>query len=335
MHLAPRLALWALAAIATSANVSATRLRAELRGPSDLEGADRVRLRPVSPLRVHEWGVWRIRRGDVDHLADLERELPAFVVRPNGQPPTFLPEPPSEELFIADKPVVFFYSPTTMNVTYTVGFAGGEPMFHFPQAVRGEIPSSRLAVLRFSGQVEPRGTATPEPLAPVAAGHFWHALRSVGADFVRTDLARTGTINAREAFFFYDGRVRFDSPVRNVGNGHDVARARFSWPGSAVASVWVTDGSTCKRVTRSGRAQSACTLAQARLELRRALVSSGLSAAETESLLITWDHDLFDAGPARAIYLLPRASYDAMLPVTIDPAPRELVRTGVVISILD
>ena len=55
------------------------------------------------------------------------------------------------------------------------------------------------------------------------------------------------------------------------------------------------------------------------------LMSHGLYEREAEAMLNTWRDSWFEEG-LRVFYVLPRQSVDAILPITIEPRPAELVR---------
>ncbi len=52
----------------------------------------------------------------------------------------------------------------------------------------------------------------------------------------------------------------------------------------------------------------------------------GLSAAEIRAFITTWRPALIEGDLFRVIGVVPRADYDQMLPIVINPAPGELVR---------
>lgn len=59
----------------------------------------------------------------------------------------------------------------------------------------------------------------------------------------------------------------------------------------------------------------------------KALEASGLYQDEARAMVATWSRSWFQANGSRVIYVLPRQQVDAMLPLWLSPAPRELVRT--------
>jgi hypothetical protein len=58
------------------------------------------------------------------------------------------------------------------------------------------------------------------------------------------------------------------------------------------------------------------------------LIEEGLYEKEAEAMLQTWRDSWFEEG-LRVFYVLPRATTDAVLPITIEPAPAELARVMV------
>jgi len=60
-------------------------------------------------------------------------------------------------------------------------------------------------------------------------------------------------------------------------------------------------------------------------QLRQALIDSGLYDKEADAMIKTWRNSWFETG-MRVFYILPRSATDAVLPISIDPRPDELVR---------
>jgi hypothetical protein len=66
--------------------------------------------------------------------------------------------------------------------------------------------------------------------------------------------------------------------------------------------------------------------------LRDALQEEGLTSAEVEALLSTFEWEFFGKDGVRSITLVQRAVYDRALPITILPAPDRMVRSGLVLK---
>jgi hypothetical protein len=335
------------------------------RGPSQGESARRAAAR--SGLTLHEWGVWRLdpTGARVTHLQDLARESPRFVYRVDGtssvplehgaqpqpMPPQPRPQPPQPRptaprpdpqinpwgqvqpapgRTVARKPVIFLRATNDVPLSLEVRFAGGDPWLHYPaaQVLRdGGEPG-----LRFVGRVAARGNTR---LAPVPAGHFWEGLRRAGRSLF---LAPDGSA---ERFLFYDGPVAFRPAFR--ARPGDTAPERL--PDATETTVYRVIGNRFIRwslppqgtnpgapLARSGEGD----LRALRRLLERDARAQGLDAAETRALLDTWRDELFGRPgaappPPRLLYFIPRARYDAMLPLRVSPTPDEIVRVGLVI----
>ncbi|MBK7864994.1 MAG: hypothetical protein IPJ65_41625 [Archangiaceae bacterium] len=65
-------------------------------------------------------------------------------------------------------------------------------------------------------------------------------------------------------------------------------------------------------------------------KLRARLVASGLFTDEAQAMVDTWERAYFLTPGLRLLYLLPQARTDALLPLTLSPAPKALIRTMVI-----
>jgi len=57
-------------------------------------------------------------------------------------------------------------------------------------------------------------------------------------------------------------------------------------------------------------------------------LKQGLYPKEAAAMIKTWNDSWFEEG-LRLFYFVPRAAADAILPITLDPKPEELVRVFV------
>ncbi len=299
---------------------------------------------PTSGLRVHEWGVWKVREGQIQHLADLARESPAFVRRATARA-----ESPGGTL--SRKPVVYVYADRPTELTVRVGFTGGNAWLFYP-GVSMEPGSSRPGCLGVGGGPALRDRAAVRPCEPpdhlrwsvravprggaalpeVARGHFWNHLRSVPSATLE---APDGSA---EKFLFYDGPVAFRTAYRARRDDRSVTIERL---GDAGASEMIVANGD-RWVAASGLAPGLAARVgidrpwpvqphDVRTEIRERLRAAGLSAHEADSLVRTWQPEI-EAEGLRAFWLLPRAEYDALLPIEISPPPTDLVRVGLVIE---
>lgn len=323
--------LVALATIAAVALPAVTLAQQVIDGPlPDEEGGGVQRdRRYVAPARIvaHEWGVWVVENGRVEHLDELAAELPPFVFRSGGagpyvpppvRPPVPHPGPIPPHDVVARKPVLFLYSDAPVNVRVEVGFTGGEPWLFFPSAARS------ASGLVWDGQLAPTTNAA---YAAPPRGHFWNDLRAVGATpFVGAD-------GRAERFLFYDGPVAFERPFA-VGMQSGGAAVT---PLSTETNIFLADGgryieSEIDPSMRHTHVVSEGDMSAFRARLETALERRGLSPKEARSLLDTWRDDLFTDLRRRAVSFVARDAYDRMLPLTITPAPAEIVRVGLVIE---
>jgi hypothetical protein len=320
------LPFWAVLT-ATLATCVTTDLHAECPLPG-AEDQERTRLRtvPAAPFFVHEWGVWRLGLdGRVASLEELARESPTFVHRAPEAPGPELGAPLADLDVSCEKPVIFFHTTTAQQAVVTVRFPRGRPWLNYPFANVGRVDGVRA--VRFAGQVYPEGVAVGSaghPPPPVAASHWWSRLRAVNASaFVSAEGAET------EGFLFYDGEASFT-------RGFRAPRGVLTPIAGATENVaWTFDGQSAARLAITGtRAQSTplASVDALRADMRTTLEARGLTAPEVESLLATWNGNLFTGTTRRVIWMIPRRTYDAMLPIEVWPTPTGLVRVGVVIE---
>ncbi len=310
--------------------------------PSTPAGAQNRDLQETGArITAHEWGVWKVLASRIVHLEELAAELPAFVFRaPQSQlpqvpnnPPAVLPAPPLNPIPVpvnptprphprppARKPVLFLNTDRATPISVNVSFNGGEPWLYYPDA-HVRRAGRAAAGLSWSGRLVPNATA---PLAKAPAGHFWDDLRAVGGDLFLSD---RGTA---ERFLFYDGPVRFERPftISREANGARVM------PLSSERRIWMVSprGYVESRFESGNRSITRGDLNGLRTRLDQELRDRGLTPAEANSLLETWRDDLFRPTRSQAVYFMPRHLYDRMLPISISPAPVELVRVGLVIE---
>ena len=266
------------------------------------------------PLRLvaHEWGVWMVENGRVT-IDDLAAESPQFVFRTPAAPERPIPTIVRPNVTVR-KPVLYMRASRPIDdLRVEVQFRGGRPWLYYPDA---EVAGNRL---RFRGRLAPNGTAR-DARVPPRQRHWWAFLQAVPADTFES------AAGGSERFIFYDGPVRFRPPVMLRG---DTVRAR-----RGERRVWVVaNGEYVESVATPRELREALRGPMDALSdrLEDVLRREGLTLEETASLLQTWEPELTD-GDRHVIYLLTRAEYDQMLPITITPRPTELVRVGMVIA---
>ena len=285
-----------------------------------------------NPFIVHEWGTftsiagkdgvaleWRPLNGATD--------LPKFVHSMEEKSPGLRHLNGKGELTAAvrmETPVIYFYASQEMNVSTKVDFPKGKITEWYPQAraVDTGIDWGKL-------KVEP-GAAFNLP-ADYSDNHYY-AARETDAAPVQI-CATNGRATEHEKFLFYRGVGTFDLPLAvTLENNHLTLRSSGK---ESIAQLIVfenRDGKTgfqtienFSGTTTIDRPPLDKNVEAVINQLRQALVATGLFDKEADAMLKTWRNSWFEPG-MRVFYILPRATTDTVLPITIDPRPDELVR---------
>lgn len=269
-------------------------------------------------LVVHEWGTFTsVSAVDGRDLAWNPwvgpQDLPRFVH-------VELPKSAARGTVRMETPVLYFYSEEPRRVSVEVGFPRGFITEWYPSAPSprrtGRLAWTDVAVLPGSEAVLPREEA---------ASHYYAARETDAA------LLRVG--RQHERFLFYRGVGTFPLPLAaRLEGGRVHLRAA---PGAELGAVVLFES----RGGRAGHAWDVLRGGEATLDrpalgtdaeggldlIAEQLRSSGLYPREVEAMLATW-RDAWTEEGCRVFYLLPRASVDEVLPLTVKPEPAELVR---------
>jgi hypothetical protein len=270
--------------------------------------------RRAAGLTVHEWGTFTSVVGR-DGAAlpwrplSVESDLPSFVYsRNNGASwnDLRLHYPTKSTTWVRvrmETPVIFFYAEEETNVSVRAVFSGGIITEWYPQA-------------RVSG-------------ASIDWSHYYPARA--------TDAAPLGVGGERgtehEKFLFYRGVGDFDLPVSVRLSGDTVVVSNANGDGVGKVVLFENkNGKTGYLIRDAARGETVLKrpalggdLAQLMGEMKAILVSNGLYEKEAEAMIETWRTSWFEDG-LRVFYVVPRKVTDAVLPLTIEPAPSELVR---------
>ena len=309
---------------------------------------------------AHEWGTFTSVQGadgvQLDWNPLLLTELPAFVYdrnRPlkNGkQPVDFLAAKAAVSIAKQrlETPVIYFYSKKERVVDVSVKFPEGSVTEWYPQQnplpkkiVRAGEPAARWEKLRILAN----GAKTAAFPSDARGSHYF-AARETDANAVQ--IAPSGGAAETEKFLFYRGVGSFEAPLRVSSDGADAQTLHLANTGvEPLGSLFVYE--VRNSVARlgvipalaSGTPQTfsfpenseAAPLAKIRIELaakmQRALVAAGLYEREAAAMVKTWDDAWFAEPGLRVLYVLPRKWADRVLPLTLDPAPREVARVMV------
>ena len=179
------------------------------------------------------------------------------------------------------------------------------------------------------------------------SGSHYFAARETDANIIRLDsLSSTNARDQYEKFLFYRGVASFGTPLR-VTMKSDDALTLANTGKETLSHLFVLDVKD-----KSGafiyvaqlapgeeksipRPAAAAFLSPTDLtekickEMSQALVKEGLYPREATAMVNTWKSSWFAEDGTRVLYVLPRAWTDRTLPMTLNPAPRELTRVMV------
>lgn len=314
---------------------------------------------PGSPgdLVVHEWGTFLAMNGSdgiaLEGMYHEEHALPAFV-HARGRDQLRLPS----VVLKGETPVIYFYTGHAQKVRVDVRFPSGLWTQWYPQAqvVGPQLaqattpPELRDGRIRWCAELIPAaaGGVRIAPAPPATSKDaLWNFARDVDAAFVRTsDRTKDPAPFETERFLFYRGLGRANLPVRltaaeggtlssDSAETHGVrdvfilrvegGRGSYVYlpalrPGDRLTGVIPSMGDSLPMAEFSRRLAD---------HLASRLVVNGLYPKEARAMVNTWRTSYFQSEGVRALFVLPRQWTDASIPMTITPAPRELVRVMV------
>lgn len=287
---------------------------------------------PKDRLIVHEWGTftsiagkdgvaleWRPLNGATD--------LPKFVHSTQGRDQGLRHATDKTKLTAVvrmETPVIYFYANREMDISTKVEFPKGKITEWYPQA-------------RFVGTGVDWGKIKIQPGAPFNlpadySDNHYYAARETDAAPVQI-CATNGHATEQEKFLFYRGVGNFDLPlavtlengrvtVRNSGKDPIAQLIVFENRDGQIGFQSVINFSGTTTIARPALDQNAEAVIK---QLRQTLIDAGLYDKEADAMIKTWRNSWFETG-MRVFYVLPRSATDAVLPITIDPRPDELVR---------
>jgi len=267
-----------------------------------------------------------------------------------------------------ETPVIYFYSDHKLTADVTVKFPSGLITEWFPQAAQigpavshadleaGKPISPAVhyeSLITWSGiEVLPASqNARAAARMPIDAqgGHYF-AARETDSAFVRVN-NRSATNNADEfdKLLFYRGAGNFLAPLTAMTSADGIVTVTNSGK-EALADLFLLQIRGDKaELTHLPKLAPGARLGFGRLaaenstpaealatvqhrvsqQMETALINAGLFPREAAAMVKTWSDLWFKEEGVRVLYLLPRSWTDEILPITISPAPRELVRVMV------
>lgn len=180
-----------------------------------------------------------------------------------------------------------------------------------------------------------------------ASGSHYFAARDTDSAFVQVDsLSATNLQPELEKFLFYRGVGNFTTPLSvqmdaggtiTVGNNgkeplkHLLLLSVHGAAGNCSSMEELKSGQ--QKAFNLEAEHQALPMEKLRGQVRAAMISGlraeGLYAREALAMVNTWDDSWFQEEGVRVLYILPRAWTDQILPMQMDPKPKELVRVMV------
>lgn len=275
-------------------------------------------------LVVHEWGTFTARvdgNGNLQTWAASDRvePLPSFVLQ-NWITPA---KQHARGTVRMETPVLYFYADEPTKASAKVEFPGGFLTEWYPSAIHQDtIERASLSWPSFT--IVPG----PDPEYPVSGDSHYYAARETDASPLEVVV---GDAIEREKLLFYRGVGSFALPL-----GATLGKTGIELtPTTELQGVIVLHrqgdaiGFEVIDVLASARIFSIPALDDRREDLSAALqqilIAQGLYEREAAAMLATWQTLWFEDG-LRVLYLVPRELTDRTLPLTLEPAPDELVR---------
>lgn len=322
-----------------------------------LTGAAAPRAAQTQPQNVtaHEWGTFTTVAGEDGQSMTWvplggPTDLPCFVehyknrlfkvLANDAEAPTPIDYDTARSSLMGkvrmETPVLYFYSKSDAAVSVRVRFPQGLLTEWYPTATATQ-PNVLPRVLDdpsvMGGLDWPYVQITPSraPTLPMGTGpsHYYAARE--------TDAAPISVNGRDEKFLFYRGVAGFSAPISAVLAGDGSVRVTNLGHEPIPNVVLFENHAGLIRYRSAGALKSAITLdkpaassdlATLRSDLVTMLVRAGLYEKEAQAMVDTWRDSWFEEG-TRVFYVLPRASVDAILPLTITPAPAAIARAFV------
>lgn len=300
--------------------------------------------RLASPdLTAHEWGTFTAVAGNDGRAVEWapltgSTDLPKFVEHMSAA--NF--KQGLRGTIRMETPVLYFYSPRDVNVSVRVAFSRGLITEWYPHAARvqpsGALRNSNSSQLQTDGSI----TWNDVAVSPNLSGEFareaqsdrYYAARETSSTPLRV---KTAGGEQQEKFLFYRGvsasplplsaRLNSDGKVvvKNLDE-HDIPEiVLFERRGDRVGyrlAGTLTDETLLDPPELTGSVDALCS------DLEGLLVAQGLYPDEAHAMVNTWRDSWFEEG-SRLIYIVPRGFVDKILPLTIGPAPGQIVRVFV------
>lgn len=287
---------------------------------------------PSNRLIVHEWGTFTSIAGKDGIALDWRplsgpSDLPKFVytVSDRSLGPRQVPlKQRLRGLVRMETPILYFYSDREMEINVKVAFPDGKITEWYPQAklVAEAIDWGRVRITP--------GAALHLPIENTES-HYYPARET---DAAPVQIAGSdGQPAQQEKFLFYRGVASFNLPLsvrldggkvllENLERNEIANLIIFENRGGKIGYRLINAFTGLKSYERPALDRD---LESLLIELKQILIASGLYPKEAAAMIKTWRSSWFEEG-TRVLYILPRRTTDAVLPLSVSPRPDEVVR---------
>jgi hypothetical protein len=294
-------------------------------------------------LTVHEWGTFTAIAGREGHAVEWTpvsepTDLPGFVEHLG----TSNLKGGLRGTIRMETPVMYFYSPRDASVSVNVAFSKGVITEWYPHAARVQPPDPlrnvNLSQLPADGSI----TWNDVAVSPNLTGEFpredaanrYYAARETSSAPLRVN---TTAGEQQEKFLFYRGVSAAPLPL-SAQQTSDGKLLVNSLSADEIPAVVLFErrgervGYRLERVPTGETVLDPPELTSSvdalDVDLEGILVDQGLYPDEAQAMVNTWRDSWFEEG-SRLIYIVPRGFIDSVLPLTINPAPAQIVRVFV------
>ena len=235
-----------------------------------------------------------------------------------------------------ETPVIYFYAAQESTLNVRVTFPRGLMTEWYPRASVNQplVHRTLLKDEALSSSIHwtnVRIQPSAQPALPREPGesHYYPARE--------TDAAPLQVGRQFEKFLFYRGVGNFEVPISAVAAEDGTVHVTNRGP-EPIQAVMVFENRNGKiGYHRVGTLHSEASIPAPQLtanvddlrsHLVQALTAAGLFPREARAMVETWRDSWFEEG-VRVFYLLPRPTVDRILPLAIDPSPRDVARAFV------
>jgi len=236
-----------------------------------------------------------------------------------------------------ETPVIYFYGKPETKVNVVVDFPKGIISQYYPKATTYSPKAEDITTIgpsQFVFDVKLRPVDFVGNTPATAFNSIWNPAREVKANTIEVD-------NEHEKFIFYRGVADFPSILKVESPSGNILKLT-NLSSRAISSAIVLNSNREKGIVKViGAIKSGTSLElpraedgvafdeyveQAKKVIISALVNQGLFKDEAKAMVNTWEKSYFHTPGPRVLFLLPQIETEKILPLTLNPAPKNLVR---------